>query len=61
MVDLTDDEKAIFIRAACRRIGLDSQNEIEIELSLPGLEALAASAPQDSQDNTASPLRGWEP
>lgn len=56
MKDLTDEEKAIVIRAACRRIWLDGQNEIEIELYLPGLEALASNGlPRAPQDNTPSP------
>jgi DNA invertase Pin-like site-specific DNA recombinase len=41
MKDLTDEERIIFIRAACGRIWIDANNEIEIELSLPGLEAFA--------------------
>ena len=41
MKDLTDEEKIILIRAACSRIWIDEHNEIEIELSLPGLEAFA--------------------
>ncbi len=61
MKNLTGEEKAIVIRAACRRIWLDGQNEIEIELYLPGLEALASSGlPEAPQGNTASPQPGWE-
>ena len=62
MNDLTDEEKAIVIRAACRRIWLDGQNEIEIELYLPGLEALASNGLREApQDNTASPRPESEP
>ncbi len=52
MGELTDEEKAIFLRAACRRIWLNRTNEVEIELSLPGLETFASGvqeAPQDSR------------
>jgi hypothetical protein len=59
MKDLADAEKAIFIRAACSRIWIDGNNEIEIELSLPGLEAFAKreSAEEDASDsrNNSSP------
>jgi DNA invertase Pin-like site-specific DNA recombinase len=62
MKDLTDEEKTIVIRAACRRIWLDGQNEIEIELYLPGLEALESNGlPGAPQSNTVSPLPESEP
>lgn len=65
MKDLNEEEKAIFIRAACGRIWLDGQNEIEIELSLPGLEAFATKglqhSPEGTPDNTASPPPGSAP
>lgn len=62
MVDLTEAEQAIVLRAACRRIWLDSQNEIDIELYLPGLHALATNGlPGAPQDNTASPQPESEP
>ena len=54
--DLTDYEKAIVIRAACQRVRVYGANEIEIEFSLPGLEAFVANGlPEDPQGTTASP------
>ncbi len=63
MKDLTDEEKIIFIRAACSRIWIDGNNEIEIELSLPGLEAFAKRDNEDANDphNTSSPPPQSEP
>ena len=63
MKDLTDEEKNIFIRAACRCIWIDGSNEIEIELSLPGLEAFAKREDEDVSDphNTSSPQPQSEP
>ena len=57
MKDLTDEEKTTFIRAACRRIWIDGNNEIEIELSLPGLEAFAKRDGDGANDprNTSFP------
>ena len=56
MHDLDDDERAIFIRAACQRIWLGADNEPEIELSPPGIEAfLANDGLPDSLDSTSSP------
>jgi DNA invertase Pin-like site-specific DNA recombinase len=63
MKDLTDEEKIIFIRAACSRIWIDANNEIEIELSLPGLEAFAKREDEDANDphSTSSPPPQSEP
>ena len=65
MKDLTDEEKIIFIRAACSRIWIDGNNDIEIELSLPGLEAFARHKGDDedisSPRNTSSPQPQSEP
>jgi len=61
MPDLNDDEKAIFIHAACQRIWLGADNEPEIELSLPGLEAFLSNGLLGSQDSTPSPLPESEP
>ena len=62
MHDLDDDEKAIFIRAACQRIWLGADNEPEIELSPPGIEAfLANDGLPDSLDSTPSPPPGSAP
>lgn len=63
MKDLTDEEKIILIRAACSRIWIDEHNEIEIELSLPGLEAFARREGEDASDprNTSSPPPQSEP
>ena len=55
MKELDNDEKTTFIRAACRRIWLDGNNEIEIELSLPGLEAFVANSEPNAPGNTPSP------
>jgi hypothetical protein len=59
MKDLTNEEKIIFIRAACGRIWIDANNEIEIELSLPGLEAFAKcegdNEDASESDNSSSP------
>jgi DNA invertase Pin-like site-specific DNA recombinase len=54
MKDLTDAEKAIFIQAACKRIWVDEHNEVEIELSLPGLEAFAAAAEANDPSGSTS-------
>src|SRR5438128_8728270 len=54
--DLDDGEKAIFVRAACRKVWLDSDNEPEIELSLPGLESFLSNGLPGSLDSTPSPL-----
>jgi site-specific DNA recombinase len=63
MKDLTDEEKIIFIRAACSRIWIDGNNEIEIELSLPGLEAFAKREDAAANDprSTSSPQPQSEP
>lgn len=63
MKDLTDEEKIIIIRAACGRIWIDANNEIEIELSLPGLEAFARHEDEDANDphSTSSPPPQSEP
>ena len=63
MKDLTDEEKIIFIRAACGRIWIDANNEIEIELSLPGLEAFAKREDEDTNDprSSSSPQPQSEP
>ena len=63
MKDLTDEEKIIFIRAACGRIWIDANNEIEIELSLPGLEAFARHEDEDANDphSTSFPPPQSEP
>jgi hypothetical protein len=57
MKELTDEEKVIFIRAACSRIWIDGNNEIEIELSLPGLEAFAKheEGANDSRSSSSPP------
>lgn len=59
---LTDEDKIVFIRAACSRIWIDKNNEIEIELSLPGLEAFAkraveAEGANDSRNSSSPPLQ----
>jgi hypothetical protein len=65
MKDLTDEEKIIFIKAACGRIWIDGNNEIEIELSLPGLEAFTRHDGEDEDvsdpHNTSSPQPQSEP
>jgi hypothetical protein len=50
MKELTDEGKINFIQAACSRIWIDGNNEIEIELSLPGLEAFARREDKDASD-----------
>ncbi len=45
---LTEAEKVVCLRAACRRIFLSSQNEVDLELSLPGLDALAGGLTHES-------------
>jgi DNA invertase Pin-like site-specific DNA recombinase len=59
--DLDDGEKAIFVRAACQKVWLDADNEPEIELSLPGLEAFLSNGLPGSPDSTPSPLPESEP
>lgn len=56
MSELTEEEKVTFLRAACRRIWLNGQNEPEIELSLPGLEVFANDLQGIPRDNKVSPL-----
>ena len=61
MQDLDNEEKTIFIRAACYRIWVDGQNEVELELSLPGLEAYRVNGSPALQGNITSLLPESEP
>jgi hypothetical protein len=60
VADLDNSEKAIFVHATCQKVWLDADNEPEVELSLPGLEAFLANGLPGSPDSKPSPLRESE-